>query len=86
MQAEQVSVPTGGEAGASRPLGQSKAWMDRARRVIPGCAQTFSKGPMLFVQGVAPNFLVRASGAHVWDADGNRYLDYILGQIGRAHV
>lgn len=34
---------------------------------------------MLFVQGVAPNFVARASGAHVWDVDGHRYLDYILG-------
>ena len=47
--------------------------------MIPGCAQTFSKGPMLFVQGVAPNFVERAKGAYVWDVDGNRYLDYILG-------
>jgi len=34
---------------------------------------------MLFVQGVAPNFVARADGACVWDVDGNRYLDYILG-------
>lgn len=68
------NTPTG-----ERSLAQSQAWMARARKVIPGCAQTFSKGPMLFVQGVAPNFLVRAEGAQVWDVDGHRYLDYILG-------
>ena len=62
-----------------RPLPQSRAWMERAKRVIPGCAQTFSKGPLLFVQGVAPNFVARAEGAQVWDVDGNRYLDFILG-------
>jgi glutamate-1-semialdehyde aminotransferase len=61
------------------PLRQSANWLERAKRVIPGCAQTFSKGPMLFVQGPAPNFLARAEGALVWDVDGNRYLDYILG-------
>ncbi len=58
---------------------QSRAWMERAKRVIPGCAQTFSKSPTLFVQGVAPNFVARAEGAQVWDVDGNRYLDFILG-------
>jgi glutamate-1-semialdehyde-2,1-aminomutase len=58
---------------------ESSAWLERAKRRIPGCAQTFSKAPMSFVQGVAPNFLARAKGAYAWDVDGNRYIDYILG-------
>ena len=58
---------------------QSRQWLERARKHIPGCAQTFSKSPASFVQGVAPNFLERAEGAYVWDVDGNRYIDYILG-------
>ena len=54
---------------------------------MPGCAQTFSKGPQLFVQNVAPNFLARAEGAFVWDVDGNRYIDWIngLGTIVLGH-
>jgi glutamate-1-semialdehyde-2,1-aminomutase len=60
-------------------LQASKAWLARARKVIPGCAQTFSKGPLAFVQGAAPNFLDRAKGPFVWDVDGNRYIDYISG-------
>ena len=48
-------------------------------RRIPVGAQTFSKGPLSFVQGVLPNFLARAEGPYVWDVDGNRYIDYILG-------
>src|SRR4029079_946110 len=63
----------------SRALTQSQAWLERAQKVIPGCAQTFSKGPTQFVQGVAPNFIAKAKGAYVWDVDGNRYIDYILG-------
>jgi glutamate-1-semialdehyde-2,1-aminomutase len=72
---------------APRPLKNSKAWLKRAKQVIPGCAQTFSKGPMAFVQNVAPNFLVKAEGACVWDVDGNRYIDYIngLGPIVLGH-
>jgi glutamate-1-semialdehyde-2,1-aminomutase len=72
---------------APRPLGKSQAWLKRAKQVIPGCAQTFSKSPMVFVQNVAPNFLAKAEGACVWDVDGNRYIDYIngLGPIVLGH-
>jgi glutamate-1-semialdehyde aminotransferase len=58
---------------------QSENWKERSLRRIPGGAQTFSKGPLSFVQGVLPNFLGRAEGPYVWDVDGNRYIDYILG-------
>ena len=58
---------------------QSEKWRERSSHRIPGGAQTFSKGPLSFVQGVLPNFLARAEGPHVWDVDGNRYIDYILG-------
>lgn len=60
-------------------LGASDALYERAARVIPGGAQTFSKMPAQYVDGVAPKVLVRGIGARVWDADGNEYLDYLLG-------
>ena len=71
----------------TRSLEKSHAWLRRAKKVVPGCAQTFSKGPQLFVQNVAPNFLARAVGAFVWDVDGNRYIDWIngLGTIVLGH-
>ena len=62
---------------AKPDLVQSGNWLSRARSVIPGCAQTFSKAPAMFVQGMAPNFLACGKGAYVWDVDGNRYIDYI---------
>jgi len=45
--------------------------------------QTFSKGPTQCVQGVCPAFLERGKGSHVWDVDGNEYIDFIaaLGPI-----
>lgn len=55
---------------------QSNAWWDRAQRVIPLGTQTFSKSPTQFVQGVSPIYLERGQGAHVWDVDGNEYIDY----------
>lgn len=49
---------------------------EKAMRLIPSCTQTFSKGPTQFVQGVAPVFLERGFGSHVWDVDGNEYIDW----------
>jgi len=71
------------------PRGQSEAWMQRARKVIPSCAQTFSKSPKQYVQGVAPIFLQRGKGCRVWDVDGNQFIDYVQGLLpnilGYAH-
>ena len=61
------------------PVGQSYALKDKAQSLIPSCTQTFSKGPTQFVQGVAPVFLERGHGCHVWDVDGNRFIDYSMG-------
>lgn len=62
-----------------RTLTKSREWLDRARKVIPTCAQTFSKAPTQFVGGVSPTFLQKAKGSHVWDVDGNEYIDYVNG-------
>src|SRR2546426_8189996 len=63
---------------AGRSLARSREYFARARKVIPSCTQTFSKGPTQFVQGVAPIFLERGRGSHVWDVDGNEYIDYVM--------
>jgi glutamate-1-semialdehyde aminotransferase/spore coat polysaccharide biosynthesis protein SpsF (cytidylyltransferase family) len=62
-----------------------KRW---AEALIPGASQTLSKGPTQYVQGTSPTFLVRGQGCHVWDADGNQYIDYpmALGAIILGHV
>jgi glutamate-1-semialdehyde aminotransferase len=54
----------------------SETLWKRALRVIPGGTQTLSKAPSQFVDGVSPKFLKRGSGSHVWDVDGNEYIDY----------
>ena len=78
----------GGAAPGLR-LGKSQAWFARSKKVIPGCAQTFSKGYTQYVQGVAPVFLERGEGCRVWDVDGNQYIDYVQGLLpnilGYAH-
>jgi len=66
---------------ARRSTTQSQAWLARSRKVIPGCAQTFSKSKNQYVQGVAPVFLQRGKGCRVWDVDGNEYIDYVQGLL-----
>lgn len=58
---------------------RSLSLLARARKVVPGASQTLSKGPAMFVEGAYPVFLERGQGCHVWDVDGNEYVDYILG-------
>ena len=64
---------------SGRSFERSMAWLARARRVVPGTSQTLSKGPGMFVEGAYPVFLERGRGSHVWDVDGNEYVDYIMG-------
>lgn len=64
---------------APRRLTKTQELLARSKKVIPSQTQTFSKGPKQFVQGVSPAFLERGRGGHVWDVDGNEYIDFILG-------
>ena len=51
----------------------------RALGLIPSVTQTLAKGPSQWVKGVAPKYLVKGKGSHVWDADGNEYIDFMMG-------
>lgn len=76
-------------AAPPRSIEKSKGWLERSQKVIPGSAQTFSKGANQHVRGVAPVFLAKGKGCRVWDVDGNEYIDYIQGLLpnilGYAH-
>lgn len=52
--------------------------LQRCEAIIPARTQTLAKGPGQYVRGVSPVFAQRAKGAHLWDVDGNRYLDYTM--------
>jgi len=62
-----------------RSIHQSQALLERAKAKIPCQTQCLSKGPTQFVQGVAPVYLQRGEGSHVWDVDGNEYIDFMSG-------
>jgi glutamate-1-semialdehyde 2,1-aminomutase len=51
---------------------------ERASRVIPGGAHTYSKGRDQFPAN-APQALVRGKGARVWDLDGREFVDWGMG-------
>ncbi len=59
----------------------SQALFERARRVIPLGSQTFSKSYLSYPQGESPLFLSHGRGAHVWDVDGNEYIDLVNGLL-----
>ena len=50
----------------------------RLRSLVPGASHTYSKGEDQFPQ-LSPKLIARAEGAYCWDADGNRFLDWAMG-------
>ena len=46
--------------------------------VIPGGAHTYAKGDDQYPESLAP-YIVRGEGCHVWDLDGNEYIEYGMG-------
>ena len=56
---------------------RSEELLARALRTIPLGSQTFSKSRTQYPYGVSPYFVTRGKGGHVWDADGNEYVDFI---------
>lgn len=48
---------------------------DRFNALIPGGGHTYAKGDDQFPEGMAP-YIVRGKGSHVWDVDGNEFIEY----------
>ncbi|HTJ47571.1 MAG TPA: aminotransferase class III-fold pyridoxal phosphate-dependent enzyme [Kofleriaceae bacterium] len=64
---------------ASDPtITRSDALWARAKDLIPHGSQTLAKGPGQHVGGVAPKYLAKGKGSHVWDVDGNEYIDMTM--------
>ncbi len=60
-------------------LDKSFKFLERAKKVLPAQTHTFSKGYYSYVEGSYPIFVERGKGSHLFDVDGNEYIDYILG-------
>ena len=67
---------------------ESLRLFERASTVIPGGIYGHVS-PSLLEPGASPYFASRAEGAHYWDVDGNRYLDFMCGYgpvvLGHGH-
>jgi glutamate-1-semialdehyde 2,1-aminomutase len=57
---------------------KSRALQPKAHRLIPGGAHTYAKGDDQYPVN-APGFIVRGKGCHVWDVDGNEFIEYGMG-------
>jgi glutamate-1-semialdehyde 2,1-aminomutase len=54
---------------------RSRALLERAEKSIPGGVNS----PVRAFRSVggSPPFIVRGEGSHIWDVDGNEYIDYV---------
>jgi len=57
---------------------KSNQLYNRALGLIPSVTQTLAKGPGQWVNGIAPKYLAKGKGSHVWDVDGNEYIDFMM--------
>jgi glutamate-1-semialdehyde 2,1-aminomutase len=57
---------------------ESRKLQEKAHRFIPGGAHTYAKGDDQYPED-APGFIARGAGAHVWDVDGNEFIEYGAG-------
>ncbi|GLX21706.1 glutamate-1-semialdehyde 2,1-aminomutase [Streptomyces lavendulae] len=69
-------------------LPRSRAANERLHALVPGGAHTYAKGDDQYPEDLAP-VISHGRGAHVWDVDGNRYVEYGSGlrsvSLGHAH-
>ena len=56
---------------------ESEEWLRRAEDSIPLGSQTFSKSRTQYSVGISPLYASKANGAHIWDIDGNKFIDYV---------
>lgn len=56
-------------------IGRDREWRERARAAIPG--GMYGHLSVGLLPDDYPQFFQRGEGAHLWDADGRRYLDFM---------
>ncbi len=56
----------------------SKKLQKKCHILIPGGCHTYAKGDDQYPE-LSPGFIVRGDGCHVWDVDGNEFIEYGMG-------
>lgn len=71
----------------TKSYAKSLALRERFNAVIPGGAHTYAKGDDQFPEYAAP-YISHGEGCHVWDLDGNEYIEYGMGlrSVGLGHA
>ncbi|MFO0912495.1 MAG: glutamate-1-semialdehyde 2,1-aminomutase [Pirellulales bacterium] len=66
---------------------QTRDLQRRAHAAIPGGCHTYFKGDDQF-PFLSPGFIARGLGSHVWDVDGNEFIEYGMGSraVGLGHA
>lgn len=66
---------------------RSRAFREEVHNFVAGGAHTYSKGDDQFPE-LAPAAITRGTGSHVWDLDGNEYVDcgLALGSVSLGHA
>jgi glutamate-1-semialdehyde 2,1-aminomutase len=65
-------------AANPRDYANSRALQPKTHRLIPGGAHTYAKGDDQYPEH-APAIIARGKGCHVWDLDGNEFIEYGMG-------
>ena len=72
-----------------RNFERSHKLQQRLHELVPGGSHTYSKGEDQFPWR-SPQIITRAQGAYCWDADGNRFVDWAMGNrvicLGHGHA
>lgn len=85
--AEDSPVTESLSLNSTNRFAHSKRLQQRSHAVIPGGAHTYAKGDDQYPEH-APGFIVRGKGCHVWDVDGNEFIEYGMGlrAVGLGHA
>jgi glutamate-1-semialdehyde 2,1-aminomutase len=67
-----------GGSESARSFDRGKQLSTQAHTLIPGGCHTYAKGDDQFPV-LAPSFITHGKGCHVWDLDGNEYIEYGMG-------
>lgn len=74
-------------ASSIRNFEKSNQLRALAHHLIPGGAHTYAKGDDQYPV-LSPGFIAKGLGSHVWDVDGNEYIEYGMGNraVGLGHA
>ena len=73
----------------SQSFPRSADLQKKSHALIPGGCHTYAKGDDQYPE-LSPGFIARGAGCHVWDVDGNEYIEYGMGNravsLGHAYA